>query len=75
MPSKNSVFKYYLSRIQYFCNNCLEMIIISYLIKALYIIKCSREHNPIMIAIFTLTNTSMITLLTAIISYPINVSY
>ena len=70
MHPNNSVFKYYLLRIQYFCTNYFEATIISYLIKALHIIKCPREHNPIMVVIFTLTNIGVITFILAITAYP-----
>lgn len=75
MPPKNSVFEYYLSWIQYFCNNYLEITVTSYLVKGLYIIKCPKENNPIMVAIFALTSISMIISFMAITVYPINVSH
>lgn len=74
MHPKNNVFEYCILRI-HFCIHYFEFILILCLIKALNVIKCPREYNPIMVAIFMLTNMSMVTLFRDMITYPINVSH
>lgn len=69
MHPKNNVFEYCILRI-HFCIHYFEFILILCLIKALNVIKCPREYNPIMVAIFMLINIGVIASIRAIIAYP-----